>query len=713
MKGLEKFCWWFGVVEDRIDPLKLGRYRVRILGYHTEDKNLIPTEELPWAYPLMPINVAQESSPVGLTEGTWVLGFFRDQDNAQQPIILGVTNYGYVEERPELPEFVEEEELTEEEVVTIQVITEAGTEEESIENVEVVLTEEGETINDVDGFKDSGLGFTSRPQKLTFTFMKDERLTDDDPKTAWPLRFSVATETVEDKDKFYPRQTALIPPVTADDVASASEEEYKFLGTTNVHRLVRGEHLDTTQFHRIRRNVNALDEFDMEILELPPAWQSAIITKTFLDDPDDSDLADPPSVDDPDPMINKVEPVPGGYSVYPYNKAEESESGHLFEIDDTPGNERLVKMHRSGTLEEINPDGSSVTRIMGDKYEIVLKDNNVHIYGDCNLFLEGNVKTEIGKDNDLNIKGNHTQVVSGQTKEQYQQKREIENKSGYDFKTRGKTREEYSGSYSKKISGANEFIDSVSVSTGSEDGMGTIKETKTASGEGAVISSVSSAGDDGFISESKTAGTITSTRNVGEKGTAIDTVTGSSTLSTTETTSIISAKEMLLSSTEESISLTANGDVNLTSTDGTVKLTAEEAVALMGTGDQAVLASKLKPILTTIITFLQTHTHTVPSHTYTIPAHSHSLGSHNHDVSIGSHSHSYTWGADAGSGNTGPTTPSGSVGSKSLGNSGSTPQVTETIINEAVLKADLSDSLNGIRADNEGNVYFSEKVKLD
>ena len=60
MKGLEKFCWWFGVVEDRIDPLKLGRYRVRILGYHTEDNNLIPTEELPWAYPLMAINVAQE-----------------------------------------------------------------------------------------------------------------------------------------------------------------------------------------------------------------------------------------------------------------------------------------------------------------------------------------------------------------------------------------------------------------------------------------------------------------------------------------------------------------------------------------------------------------------------------------------------------------------------------------------------------------------------
>ena len=32
------FVWWQGVVEDRIDPLMLGRCRVRILGYHTDDK---------------------------------------------------------------------------------------------------------------------------------------------------------------------------------------------------------------------------------------------------------------------------------------------------------------------------------------------------------------------------------------------------------------------------------------------------------------------------------------------------------------------------------------------------------------------------------------------------------------------------------------------------------------------------------------------------
>ena len=40
-----EFTWWTGVVEDRVDPLKLGRCRVRILGYHSDkkDNDHIPT----------------------------------------------------------------------------------------------------------------------------------------------------------------------------------------------------------------------------------------------------------------------------------------------------------------------------------------------------------------------------------------------------------------------------------------------------------------------------------------------------------------------------------------------------------------------------------------------------------------------------------------------------------------------------------------------
>ena len=42
--GKNGFIWWIGVVEDRVDPLKLGRCRVRCFGWHTEEKNKILRE---------------------------------------------------------------------------------------------------------------------------------------------------------------------------------------------------------------------------------------------------------------------------------------------------------------------------------------------------------------------------------------------------------------------------------------------------------------------------------------------------------------------------------------------------------------------------------------------------------------------------------------------------------------------------------------------
>lgn len=90
--GQTGLVWWFGVVEDIDDPLKLGRVRVRIFGYHPEEKNLIRTSDLPWAHPLQDITSASISgigkSPTGLVTGSHVFGFFRDGHNAQQPIVM-------------------------------------------------------------------------------------------------------------------------------------------------------------------------------------------------------------------------------------------------------------------------------------------------------------------------------------------------------------------------------------------------------------------------------------------------------------------------------------------------------------------------------------------------------------------------------------------------------------------------------------------------
>tara|TARA_R110000851_G_scaffold253569_1_gene406095 strand:+ start:175 stop:1155 length:981 start_codon:yes stop_codon:yes gene_type:complete len=91
--GKDGFVWFQGVVEDRMDPLYLGRCRIRCLGFHTEDKTKIPTASLPWAMPVQPITSAAMSgigqSPIGPVEGTWVMGFFRDGMNAQEPVFFG------------------------------------------------------------------------------------------------------------------------------------------------------------------------------------------------------------------------------------------------------------------------------------------------------------------------------------------------------------------------------------------------------------------------------------------------------------------------------------------------------------------------------------------------------------------------------------------------------------------------------------------------
>ena len=91
--GLDGFIWFTGVVEDRNDPAKLGRVRVRCLGFHTEDRSEIPTEDLPWAHVMHTIHdpsmQGMGTTPSFLVEGTWVVGWFRDAVEKQQPIVMG------------------------------------------------------------------------------------------------------------------------------------------------------------------------------------------------------------------------------------------------------------------------------------------------------------------------------------------------------------------------------------------------------------------------------------------------------------------------------------------------------------------------------------------------------------------------------------------------------------------------------------------------
>jgi hypothetical protein len=86
--GRNGYIWWTGVVEDRKDPLKSGRIRVRIIGWHPESLTELPTEQLPWAIVLLPTSGAKSFS--GPKEGDWVHGHFLDGESGQQPVVVGV-----------------------------------------------------------------------------------------------------------------------------------------------------------------------------------------------------------------------------------------------------------------------------------------------------------------------------------------------------------------------------------------------------------------------------------------------------------------------------------------------------------------------------------------------------------------------------------------------------------------------------------------------
>lgn len=102
--GKDGFIWWIGQVADpkswrddrsRVDSIGSWAYRckVRIIGYHTFDGNVLPDDDLPWAHVLT--SAADGSPGQGsfgklplLVGGESVLGFFLDGEEAQQPVVV-------------------------------------------------------------------------------------------------------------------------------------------------------------------------------------------------------------------------------------------------------------------------------------------------------------------------------------------------------------------------------------------------------------------------------------------------------------------------------------------------------------------------------------------------------------------------------------------------------------------------------------------------
>ena len=127
-----------------------------------------------------------------------------------------------------------------------------------------------------------------------------------------------------------------------------------------------------------------------------------------------------------------TEPKPSYNASYPFNHVKETESGHIQEFDDTPGHERIHEYHRSGTFYEVHPDGTRVSKIVGDGYEIVHGKKEVRVRGNVNVFVDGdaslyvrgnmdaqvdeNLKFNVGKNIDFHA-GENIRMFSNQSME--------------------------------------------------------------------------------------------------------------------------------------------------------------------------------------------------------------------------------------------------------------------------------------------------------
>ena len=291
--GQAGFIWWVGVVESRKDPLNLGRCQVRIFGWHTENLQLIPTADLPWAHPVIPVNESDTTKTP--TEGQYVMGFFFDGESGQFPAYLGVI--------PGIP--------------------------------------------DTKPFQ--GKGFS------------DARTKNDLQNSPQPFGGSAS---------LYPNQ--LNEPTTS--------------------RLFRNENIDKTIIQRER---------DAVVESVPAADGSSW-----------------------------SQPSPSYATVPPFNSVKETESGHVMEFDDTKDAERVHVAHRTGTYTEMRPDGSKVTKVVKDNYELIAGNDYVNIVGNCNITVNGNAN--------LYIKGNVNELIDGNV-----------NKT-----VKGSVNETVSGSYNLQVSGS-------------------------------------------------------------------------------------------------------------------------------------------------------------------------------------------------------------------------------------------------------------------
>jgi len=115
------------------------------------------------------------------------------------------------------------------------------------------------------------------------------------------------------------------------------------------------------------------------------------------------------SISAPDPQLGKsngqpvekrkscVEGMPDR-SIFPFNSVLQTESGHVAEMDNTPGGERIHVIHRTGTNIEFLPAGSMSTVVTRDLWFSVFRDAHLHVDGYTDVTIDKALRVIVNKD---------------------------------------------------------------------------------------------------------------------------------------------------------------------------------------------------------------------------------------------------------------------------------------------------------------------------
>ena len=100
-------------------------------------------------------------------------------------------------------------------------------------------------------------------------------------------------------------------------------------------------------------------------------------------------------------------------STAPLNQVRRTVSGHVTEVDDTPGRERMLFRHKTGAGVELRADGSVIINATNNVIRVAAGSEKVIIEGDGELVYHGNLKLRVDGDFDLDVGGNINVTAGG------------------------------------------------------------------------------------------------------------------------------------------------------------------------------------------------------------------------------------------------------------------------------------------------------------